>query len=72
MATYQPTSNPIFHLFRLTIQLRGRLWNVYSTGESVEDAFNNYIKRLHERNESIQELKLVDGDLANPHAKLVQ
>jgi len=69
MAIYHPTS-PILHLFRLTLQLKGKLWNVYSMGKSAEDAFDRHIAGVINRKESANDIEFVDGDLANPHARL--
>jgi hypothetical protein len=70
MAIYQQIPRPSLHLFRLTLQLKSKLWNVYSMGESVEDAFNSYIAGVLNRKDSASGIELMDGDLANPHAKL--
>lgn len=70
MAVYHPIPRPLLHLFRLTLQLNGKLWNVYSMGDSVDDAFNRHIAGVRQRKESVRGIELVDGDLANPHAHL--
>jgi hypothetical protein len=70
MAMNHEISRPILHLFRLTLQLNGKLWNAYSMGKSAEDAFDRHIAGVMERKETITDIEFVDGDLANPHARL--
>ena len=70
MAIHHEISPSLMHLFRLTLQLKGKLWNVYSMGKSVEDAFNRHIAGVIDRKESATGIEFVDGDLANPHARL--
>lgn len=70
MAIYHPIPRPLLHLFRLTLQLNGKLWNVYSMGDSVENAFDSHIAGVLRRKESAGGIELVDGDLANPHEHL--
>jgi len=72
MGIYHPIPLPILHLFRLTLQVKGKLWNAYSMGESVDDAFNRHMAGMINRKESASGIEFVDGDLANPHPLLHQ
>ena len=67
MGIYHPIPTPLLHLFRLTLQVRGKLSNVYSMGESVEDLFKRYLARIVKLKESTEDIAFVEGDLADPH-----
>ena len=70
MAIYHPIPAPLLHLFRLTLQMKGKLSNAYSMGESVDDAFVRYLARIVKVKENAEGIKLVEGDLADPHSHL--
>ena len=70
MAIYHPIPAPLLHLFRLTLQLKGKPSNIYSMGESVEDAFKRYLERVIKLKENTENIEFIQGDLANPHANL--
>lgn len=72
MGIYHPIPSPILHLFRLTLQRPGKLWNAYSMGENVDDAFKRHLAGVINRKEIASDITFVDGDLANPHAHLHQ
>ena len=67
MAIYHPTLSPALYLFRLTLQVKGKLSNAYSMGESVDDAFKRYLARLIKMKENASDIEFVEGDLADPH-----
>jgi len=68
MALYNRIPPPVLHLFRLTLQRKGKLGNIYSLGENTQDAFQRYIARIVKLRENAAEIEFIDGDLANPHA----
>ncbi len=68
MALYQRIPPPVLHLYRLTLQRKGKLGNIYSLGETTEDAFQRYIARIVKLRENVTEIEFIAGDLANPHA----
>jgi hypothetical protein len=70
MAIYHPIPTPLLQLFRLTLKLKGKKSNIYSMGESVEDAFKRYLERTIKLKESIEGIEFIQGDLADPHAHL--
>ena len=70
MAIYHPIPAPLLRLFRLTLQLKGKQSNVYSMGESVEDAFKRYLARIIKLKENTEDIEFVQGDLADPHGHL--
>lgn len=55
------------HLYQLTLQLKDKKWNVYSMGNSVDDAYSRYLDRAARRYESSPGLVLVGGELAAPN-----
>ena len=70
MAIYHPIPAPLLHLFRLTLRLKGKLSNIYSMGENVEDAFKRYRDRSIKLKENTENVEFIQGDLANPNAHL--
>ena len=67
MGIYHPIPAPLLHLFRLTLQVRGKLSNVYSMGESVDDSFKRYLARIIKLKENTEDIAFIEGDLADPH-----
>ena len=70
MATYHPIPAPLLRLFLLTLRLKGKPSNIYSMGENVDDAFKRYLDRVIKLKENTENIELIQGDLANPHAHL--
>jgi hypothetical protein len=69
MTVYHPIPAPTLHLFLLTLQVKGKLSNVYSMGESVEDALKRYLARTTKMKDNAESIEFVQGDLANPHTQ---
>ena len=70
MAIYHPIPAPLLRLFRLTLQFKGKPSNIYSMGESVEDAFKRYVARTIKLKENTEDIEFIQGDLADPHTHL--
>ena len=70
MLAYHPIPTPLLHLFLLTLQVKGKLSNAYSMGESVDDAYARYLARIARVKGNVEGIQFVDGGLADPHAHL--
>ena len=59
----------INHLYRLTIQVKGLVSDVYSMSTSVDAAFSRYRERLARQHGDVTSLQLIRGELADPHSR---